>query len=248
MIHAKSSRDIQYMRDAGRIVAQTHEELAKAVKPGVGTKELDQIAEDYIISKGAEPSFKGYRGFPAAICTSVNHVVVHGIPGLETVKNGDIISIDIGVVINGYHGDAARTIPVGEISATTEKLLQVTEESLYKGIEQAVIGNRLSDISHAVQTHAEGNGFSVVRNYCGHGIGRSMHEEPQILNYGDPGHGPRLKAGYCLAIEPMVNVGTHGVSVLKDGWTVITNDKQLSAHFEHSVAITEDGPLILTEL
>lgn len=248
MIHAKSSREIQYMRDAGRIVAQTHEELAKAVKPGVSTKELDQIAEDYIISKGAEPSFKGYRGFPAAICTSVNHVVVHGIPGLETVKNGDIISIDIGVVINGYHGDAARTIPVGEISATTEKLLQVTEESLYKGIEQAVIGNRLSDISHAVQTHAEGNGFSVVRNYCGHGIGRSMHEEPQILNYGDPGHGPRLKAGYCLAIEPMVNVGTHGVSVLKDGWTVITNDKQLSAHFEHSVAITEDGPLILTEL
>ena len=248
MIHAKSSREIQYMRDAGRIVAQTHEELAKAVKPGVGTKELDQIAEDYIISKGAEPSFKGYRGFPAAICTSVNHVVVHGIPGLETVKNGDIISIDIGVVINCYHGDAARTIPVGEISATTEKLLQVTEESLYKGIEQTVIGNRLSDISHAVQTHAEGNGFSVVRNYCGHGIGRSMHEEPQILNYGDPGHGPRLKAGYCLAIEPMVNVGTHGVSVLKDGWTVITNDKQLSAHFEHSVAITEDGPLILTEL
>ena len=248
MIHAKSSREIQYMRDAGRIVAQTHEELAKAVKPGVSTKELDQIAEDYIISKGAEPSFKGYRGFPAAICTSVNHVVVHGIPGLETVKNGDIISIDIGVVINGYHGDAARTIPVGEISATTEKLLQVTEESLYKGIEQTVIGNRLSDISHAVQTHAEGNGFSVVRNYCGHGIGRSMHEEPQILNYGDPGHGPRLKAGYCLAIEPMVNVGTHGVSVLKDGWTVITNDKQLSAHFEHSVAITEDGPLILTEL
>ena len=248
MIHAKSSREIQYMRDAGRIVAQTHEELAKAVKPGVGTKELDQIAEDYIISKGAEPSFKGYRGFPAAICTSVNHVVVHGIPGLETVKNGDIISIDIGVVINGYHGDAARTIPVGEISATTEKLLQVTEESLYKGIEQTVIGNRLSDISHAVQTHAEGNGFSVVRNYCGHGIGRSMHEEPQILNYGDPGHGPRLKAGYCLAIEPMVNVGTHGVSVLKDGWTVITNDKQLSAHFEHSVAITEDGPLILTVL
>ena len=248
MIHAKSSREIQYMRDAGRIVAQTHEELAKAVKPGVSTKELDQIAEDYIISKGAEPSFKGYRGFPAAICASVNHVVVHGIPGLETVNNGDIISIDIGAVLNGYHGDAARTVPVGEISAIAEKLLQVTEESLYKGIEQAVIGNRLSDISHAVQTHVEGKGFSVVRNYCGHGIGRSMHEEPQILNYGDPGHGPRLKAGYCLAIEPMVNVGTHGVSVLKDGWTVITNDKQLSAHFEHSVAITEDGPLILTEL
>ena len=248
MIHAKSSREIQYMRDAGRIVAQTHEELAKAVKPGVSTKELDQIAEDYIISKGAEPSFKGYRGFPAAICASVNHVVVHGIPGLETVNNGDIISIDIGAVLNGYHGDAARTVPGGEISAIAEKLLQVTEESLYKGIEQAVIGNRLSDISHAVQTHVEGKGFSVVRNYCGHGIGRSMHEEPQVLNYGAPGHGPRLKAGYCLALEPMVNVGTHSVSVLKDGWTVITNDKQLSAHFEHSVAITEDGPLILTEL
>ena len=159
MIHAKSSREIQYMRDAGRIVAQTHEELAKAVKPGVSTKELDQIAEDYIISKGAEPSFKGYRGFPAAICASVNHVAVHGIPGLETVNNRDIISIDIGAVLNGYHGDAARTVPVGEISAIAEKLLQVTEESLYKGIEQAVIGNRLSDISHAVQTHVEGKGF-----------------------------------------------------------------------------------------
>ena len=248
MIHAKSPREIQYMRDAGRIVARTHEELAKAAKPGISTKELDQIAEDYIISQGAVPSFKGYRGFPATICTSVNHVVVHGIPSLEIVENGDIISIDIGAILNGYHGDAARTLPIGEISETAEKLLQVTEESLYKGIEQAVIGNRLSDISSAVQTHVENNGFSVVRNYCGHGIGRAMHEEPQIPNYGSPGHGPRLKARYCLAIEPMVNVGTHNVSVLKDRWTVITNDKQLSAHFEHTVAVTEDGPLILTEL
>jgi methionyl aminopeptidase len=248
MIHAKSSREIQYMRDAGRIVAETHAELAKAAKPGVSTKELDQIAEDYIISRGAIPSFKGYHGFPATICASVNHVVVHGIPGLETLKNGDIISIDIGAILNGYHGDAARTLPIGEISETAENLLQVTEESLYKGIEQAVIGNRLSDISHAVQTHVEDNGFSVVRGYCGHGIGRAMHEEPQIPNYGNPGQGPRLKAGYCLAIEPMVNVGTHNVSVLKDRWTVVTNDKQLSAHFEHSVAVTEDGPLILTEL
>ena len=242
MIHAKSPREIRYMRDAGRIVAQTHEELAKAAKPGVSTK------EDYIISKGAAPSFKGYHGFPATICASVNHVVVHGIPSLETLRNGDIISIDIGAILNGYHGDAARTLPIGEISATAENLLQVTEESLYKGIEQAVIGNRLSDISHAVQTHVEDNGFSVVRSYCGHGIGRAMHEEPQIPNYGTPGQGPRLKAGYCLAIEPMVNVGTHNVSVLKDRWTVITNDKQLSAHFEHSIAVTEDGPLILTEL
>lgn len=248
MIHVKSPREIRYMRDAGRIVARAHEELAKAAKPGIRTKELDQIAEDYIISQGAKPSFKGYRGFPATICTSVNHVVVHGIPSLEIVENGDIISIDIGASLNGYQGDAARTLPIGEISETAERLLQVTEESLYKGIEQAVIGNRLSDISSAVQTHVEDNGFSVVRDYCGHGIGRAMHEEPQIPNYGSPGHGPRLKAGYCLAIEPMVNVGTHSVSVLKDRWTVITNDKQLSAHFEHTVAVTEDGPVILTEL
>ena len=248
MIRSKSPREIRYMCDAGKVVAQTHEELAKAAKQGISTKELDQIAEDYIISQGAVPSFKGYRGFPASICTSVNDVVVHGIPSLDLLNNGDIISIDIGAILNGYHGDAAKTLPIGEISEAAEKLLQVTEESLYKGIEQAVIGNRLSDISCAVQTHVENNGFSVVRDYCGHGIGRAMHEEPQILNYGNPGHGPKLKAGYCLAIEPMVNVGTHNVSVLKDRWTVITNDKQLSAHFEHSVAVTEEGPLILTEL
>ncbi len=248
MIRSKSPREIRYMCDAGKVVARTHEELAKAVKQGISTKELDQIAEDYIISQGAVPSFKGYRGFPASICTSVNHVVVHGIPSLDLLNNGDIISIDIGAILNGYHGDAAKTLPIGEISETAEKLLQVTEESLHKGIEQAVIGNRLSDISYAVQTHVENNGFSVVRDYCGHGIGRAMHEEPQILNYGNPGHGPKLKDGYCLAIEPMVNVGTHNVSVLKDRWTVITNDKQLSAHFEHSVAVTEEGPLILTEL
>lgn len=248
MIRSKSPREIRYMCDAGKVVARTHEELAKAAKQGTSTKELDQIAEDYIISQGAVPSFKGYRGFPASICTSVNHVVVHGIPSLDLLNNGDIISIDIGAILNGYHGDAAKTLPIGEISETAEKLLQVTEESLHKGIEQAVIGNRLSDISYAVQTHVENNGFSVVRDYCGHGIGRAMHEEPQILNYGNPGHGPKLKDGYCLAIEPMVNVGTHNVSVLKDRWTVITNDKQLSAHFEHSVAVTEEGPLILTEL
>lgn len=248
MIHIKSPREIMYMREAGRIVAETLQVLAKAIQPGITTKELNQIAEDYIISRGAEPSFKGYHGFPAAICASKNHVVVHGIPSLETLENGDIISIDIGTILNGYQGDAAMTFPVGEISETAQKLLRVTEESLYIGIAQAVIGNRLSDVSHAIQTHVEMNGFSVVRDFCGHGIGRAMHEEPQIPNYGAAGHGPRLKAGYCLAIEPIVNVGTYNVSVLKDRWTVVTNDQQLSAHFEHTIAVTEEGPLILTEI
>ena len=248
-IHRKSKFEINLMKQAGNIVALVHAAMKDAVKEGVTTKELDDIAHKIIKENHADPTFLGYNGFPATICTSVNEQVVHGIPSNDVIlKAGDIISIDIGAILNGYHGDAARTLPVGEISGAAEKLLQVTEESLYKGIEQAVIGNRLSDISSAVQTHVEDNGFSVVRSYCGHEIGRAMHEEPQIPNYGSPGHGPRLKAGYCLAIEPMVNVGTHNVSVLKDKWTVITNDKQLSAHFEHSVAVTEDGPLILTEL
>lgn len=248
MIELKSDREINYMRDAGRIVAQTHQELAKAIRPGMTTKELDRIAEEFIVSKGATASFKGYGGFPASICTSRNQVVVHGIPGLETLNNGDIISIDIGAILNGYHGDSAMTHPVGEIDETAQKLLAVTEESLYKGIEQAVIGNRLSDISHAVQDYVEKHDFSVVRDFCGHGIGRMMHEDPQIPNFGRPGHGPRLKAGICLAIEPMVNVGTYEVTVLEDKWTTVTNDAQLSAHFEHTVAVTEEGPLILTEI
>lgn len=248
MIELKSDREINYMRDAGRIVAQTHQELAKAIRPGITTKELDRIAEEFIVSKGAVASFKGYGGFPASICASRNQVVVHGIPGLETLNNGDIISIDIGAILNGYHGDAAMTHPVGEISESAQKLLEVTEASLYKGIEQAVIGNRLSDISHAVQDYVEKHDFSVVRDFCGHGIGRAMHEEPQIPNFGRPGHGPRLKAGICLAIEPMVNVGTYEVTVLEDKWTTVTNDAQLSAHFEHTVAVTEEGPLILTEI
>ena len=222
------------MRDAGRVVAQTHQEVAKAIRPGVTTKELDQIAEEFIAAQGAVPSFKGYGGFPASICASRNQVVVHGIPSLETLNNGDIISI--------------MTHPVGEISETAQRLLEVTEASLYQGIEQAVIGNRLSDISHAVQDYVEKHDFSVVRDFCGHGIGRAMHEEPQIPNFGRPGHGPRLKAGICLAIEPMVNVGTYEVTVLEDKWTTVTNDAQLSAHFEHTVAVTEEGPLILTEI
>lgn len=248
MIHLKSEQEIKYMRDAGRIVAEAHQELAQAAVPGISTKELDRIAEEFIVSKGATSSFKGYNGFPASICTSRNCVVVHGIPGLELLKNGDIMSIDIGVVCNNYHGDAAVTLPIGEISPEAERLLEVTEESLYKGIGEAIVGNRLSDISHVVQTHVQSHGFSIVRDFCGHGIGRAMHEEPQIPNFGRPGHGPRLKPGICLAIEPMVNAGTQGVSILEDNWTVVTNDQKLSAHFEHTVVVAEEGPLILTKI
>jgi len=248
MITLKSDRELLYMRDAGRVVAETHQEVAKAVREGVTTGELDRIAEDYIKSQGAKPSFKGYYGFPASICASVNEQVVHGFPGLRKLKNGDIISIDIGAELNGYHGDAAVTLPIGEIDQEVQRLLDVTQESLAKGIEQAVIGNRLSDISHAIQKHVESNGFSVVRDYVGHGIGRKMHEEPQVPNFGMPGRGPRLKQGMVLAIEPMVNLGTYEVETLSDNWTVVTKDKKPSAHFEHTVAITESGPQILTRL
>ncbi|NLW25477.1 MAG: type I methionyl aminopeptidase [Clostridia bacterium] len=248
MIELKSERELVYMRDAGKVVAETHQELAKAVAPGITTKELDQIAEDYITSQGAIPAFKGYRGFPATICTSINEEVVHGIPGLRSLKTGDIISIDIGAVINGYYGDAAVTLPVGEISEEAARLLEVTEQCLYKGIEQAQVNNRLTDISHAIQSYVEANGFSVVRDFVGHGIGKKMHEEPQVPNFGMPGRGPRLKPGMCLAIEPMVNMGSYHVEVLLDNWTVVTSDKQLSAHFEHSIAVTEKGPLILTKI
>ncbi|HHU33432.1 MAG: type I methionyl aminopeptidase [Zhaonellaceae bacterium] len=248
MITLKSDRELLYMRDAGKVVAGAHQEVAKAVREGVTTGELDKIAEDYIVSQGAKPSFKGYYGFPASICASVNEQVVHGFPGLRRLKNGDIISIDIGAELNGYHGDAAVTLPVGEIDQEVERLLNVTKESLSKGIEQAVIGNRLSDISHAIQKHVETNGFSVVRDYVGHGIGRNMHEDPQVPNFGMPGRGPRLKHGMVLAIEPMVNLGTYEVETLSDNWTVVTKDKKPSAHFEHTVAITENGPEILTRL
>ena len=248
MIILKSEREINYLRDAGRIVAETLVEVKKAVKPGVTTLDLDRIAEEYIKGHGAIPAFKGYHGFTGNICSSVNEEVVHGIPGLRKLKTGDNVSIDIGAVINGYNGDAAITVPVGEVDAEVQKLLDVTEESLHKGIEQAVIGNRLSDISHAVQVHAEQYGFGVVRDYVGHGIGRSMHEDPQVPNYGDPGRGPRLKAGMTLAIEPMINLGTYEVKTLDDGWTVVTLDGKRSAHFEHSIAITDGKPEILTKL
>lgn len=248
MIILKSEREINYLRDAGRIVAETLVEVKNAVKPGVTTLDLDQIAEKYIKGRGAIPAFKGYHGFEGNICSSINEEVVHGIPGLKKLKTGDNVSIDIGAVINGYNGDAAITVPVGEIDAEVQKLLDITEESLYKGIEQAVIGNRLSDISHAVQIHAEQHGFGVVRDYVGHGIGRSMHEDPQVPNYGAPGRGPRLKAGMTLAIEPMVNLGTYEVKTLDDGWTVVTLDGKRSAHFEHTIAITDGKPEILTKL
>lgn len=248
MIILKSEREINYLRDAGKIVAETLVEVKKAVKPGVTTLDLDQIAEKYIKSRDAIPAFKGYHGFAGNICSSINEEVVHGIPGLRKLKTGDNVSIDIGAVINGYNGDAAITVPVGEVDAEVQKLLDVTEESLYKGIEQAVIGNRLSDISHAVQIHVEQHGFGVVRDYVGHGIGRSMHEDPQVPNYGAPGRGPRLKAGMTLAIEPMVNLGTYEVKTLDDGWTVVTLDGKRSAHFEHSIAITDGKPEILTKL
>ncbi|MDA8235077.1 MAG: type I methionyl aminopeptidase [Clostridia bacterium] len=248
MISFKSERELNYMRDAGRVVAETHREIAKATQVGVTTNELDQIAEDYISKQGAQAAFKGYHGYPACICASINEEVVHGIPSLRRLESGDIISIDIGAVINGYYGDGAATLPVGDIDSEAARLLKVTEESLYRGIEQGLDGNRLSDISHAVQSYVEGNGFAVVRDYVGHGIGSSMHEEPQVPNFGKPGRGPRLRPGMTLAIEPMVNLGSYEVKTLADNWTVVTVDKSLSAHFEHTIAITLDGPEILTKL
>lgn len=248
MIILKSEREIRYMRDAGKIVAGALAEVKKAVRPQVTTQELDEAAEEYIKGCGAIPAFKGYHGFPGNICTSVNEQVVHGIPGLRRLKSGDNVSIDIGAVINGYNGDAAITVPVGEVDASVAKLIAVTEASLYKGLEKAVAGNRLSDVSHAVQTEAEANGYGVVRDYVGHGIGRHMHEDPQIPNYGPPGRGPRLKPGMTLAIEPMINEGTFEVRTLDDGWTVVTADGKRSAHFEHTVVVTENGPEILTKL
>ncbi|MBM7556379.1 type I methionyl aminopeptidase [Halanaerobacter jeridensis] len=248
MIIRKSSKEIKKMKEAGQIVAETHQLLADNIEPGVTTQELDKLAEDYIRGQGAEPIFKGYHGFPASICASVNEVIVHGIPDDYQLQEGDIISIDIGARINGFCGDAARTWGVGEISQEASDLLTVTNESLAAAIKEAKIGNRLSDISHAVQSYVEAKGYGVVRNYSGHGIGRKMHEAPQIPNYGKPDRGPRLREGMVLAIEPMINIGTHKNKTLDDGWTVVTKDKKMSAHFENTVAITEDGPEILTVL
>jgi methionyl aminopeptidase len=246
MIILKSKAELEVMREAGRIVALTHQELAKAIKPGVTTKQLDELAETFIRSMGAVPSFKGYGGFPGSICTSVNEELVHGIPGNRVLQEGDIISLDIGAKFQGYHGDSAWTYPVGTISTENQRLLRVTEESLFKGLEQAKPGGRLSDISHAIQVHAEAAGFTLVREYVGHGIGQNLHEDPQVPNYGPPNRGPRLKPGMVLAVEPMVNAGERYVRTLEDNWTVVTVDRKTCAHFEHTIAITEDGYEIFT--
>ncbi|AQY36680.1 type I methionyl aminopeptidase [Bacillus thuringiensis] len=248
MIICKTSREIEIMREAGRIVALTHQELKQHITPGITTKELDQIAEKTIQKYGATPSFKGYNGFPGSICASVNEELVHGIPGKRKLKEGDIISIDIGAKYNGYHGDSAWTYPVGNISESVQKLLDVTEKSLYLGLEQVKPGERLSNISHAVQTHAEENGFSIVREYVGHGIGQDLHEDPQIPHYGPPNRGPRLKPGMVICVEPMVNQGRRYVKTLSDDWTVVTVDGKWCAHFEHTIALTEAGYEILTTL
>jgi methionyl aminopeptidase len=248
MIVLKSEDELAAMRQAGRMVAEVLERLGELVAPGVATEELDRFAEDFFRRRGAVPAFKGYNGFPASICTSLNEQVVHGIPGPRTLKEGEIISIDVGVVVAGFYGDSAATFPVGEVSRRAKALLQATRQALERGIAQAREGNRLSDLSHAIQTWVEERGFSVVREYVGHGIGRAMHEAPAIPNYGPPGRGPRLKPGMVLAIEPMVNAGGPEVRTLDDHWTVVTVDGEWSAHFEHTVAVTADSPLVLTSL
>lgn len=246
MIIRKSSRELERMREAGRLTAEAHRLVAEAVAPGVTTEELDQIVFDFIQSQGAEPAFLGYHGFPASICASINEQIVHGIPSERELEEGDIISIDIGVVYEGYVGDAAQTLPVGKVSEAKQQLMKTTSEALEAAIDKARTGNRLSDISHAVEQVAEPQGYGIVREYGGHGVGAQMHEDPFVPNFGEPGRGPRLKKGMCLALEPMLNLGTHETGVLEDGWTVVTVDGQPSAHFEHSVAITDEGPIILT--
>lgn len=247
MIICKTPREIEIMKEAGRIVALTHKELQRFISPGVSTKQLDEIAEKFIRQHNAIPSFKGYNGFRGSICTSVNEELVHGIPGDRILKDGDIISLDIGANYRGYHGDSAWTYPVGTVSSEVQKLLKVTEDSLFVGLEEAKPGERLSNISHAIQTYVESYGFSIVREYVGHGIGQNLHEDPQIPHYGPPGKGPKLKPGMVLAIEPMVNAGSRYVKTLGDNWTVVTQDGKMCAHFEHTVAITETGFEILTK-
>jgi methionyl aminopeptidase len=246
MILRKRPEEIDKMRRAGRVVGETLAILRAAVRPGVTTKQLDEIAEREIRARGGTPSFKGYRGFPATICTSLNSEIVHGIPGGATLKEGDLVKLDCGAIVEGYHGDSAVTVAVGEAAPEAAKLVETTERALLAGISEARVGNRIGDISSAVQTVAEGAGFSVVREYVGHGIGRALHEDPPIPNYGSPRKGLPLEEGLVIAIEPMVNVGSFETRLLADGWTVVTADGSLSAHFEHTIAITAAGPEILT--
>lgn len=246
MIYLKAPVEIEKIRKAAGIVAASLDLAGRLIRPGVTTREIDARIEELIRSRGAQPSFKGYYGFPASTCISLNDQVVHGIPGDRVIQEGDIVSVDVGAYLEHYHGDGAMTFAAGKVSEEALELMRVTRECLRKAIEQAIPGNRVGDISAAVQTHAEEHGFGVVRQLVGHGIGRALHEEPQVPNYGEPGKGPKLRPGMVLAIEPMINAGTHEVYTLEDEWTVVTRDHRLSAHFEHTVAITEDGPIVLT--
>ncbi|MGB0910443.1 MAG: type I methionyl aminopeptidase [Nitrospirales bacterium] len=249
MIVLKTPEEIELIACASNVVAKSHQDILREVKPGITTQKLDQLAEECIRGYGAIPAFKGYRGYTKTLCASINEQVVHGIPSSCVLNEGDIIGLDLGAIVEGFYGDGAITISVGQVSPEIDKLLMVTKESLERGIKKAVVGNRLSDISHAIQTCVEAEGYAVVRDFVGHGIGRQLHEEPQVPNYGRPGQGPRLKAGMVLAIEPMVNMGGAAVRVLDDGWTAVTCDGSLSAHFEHTVSIQENGPArVLTTL
>jgi methionyl aminopeptidase len=245
----KTADEILLMQEANQIVAETLALMQKTVEPGISTLELDQIAEQLCLSRKAQPAFKGYRGFPGSLCVSVNEEVVHGIPSRKKkLKDGDIVSIDFGVLYKGFYGDSAKTFPVGKVSGDVQRLLETTRLCLEKGIEQMIVGNRIGDISKAIQDYVEANGFSIVRQFVGHGIGNQLHEPPEVPNFYQGERSAKLMAGMVLAVEPMVNMGTHKVKVLRDGWTVITSDKKPSAHFEHSVAVTEDGPLVLSAL
>jgi len=247
MILLKSARELERMRQAGRILAEVKDRLRALVRAGITTREIDVDVEAFIISRKARSAFKGYRGFPATVCTSINEEIVHGIPSSKRrLKEGDIIGLDLGCIVDGYYADCAITLPVGPVPARVQELLDVTRESLDKAIVQCRVGNRLGDVSHAVQSHCESHGFSVVRAFVGHGIGKQLHEEPQVPNFGEPGRGPLLKSGMVLAIEPMITMGSWEVRVLEDRWTAVTADGSLAAHFEDTIAITEDGPDVLT--
>ena len=246
MIRLKNQREIELMRRAGKITAAARALAGEMVKPGVTTREIDKAVHDFILSQGATPTFLGYSGYPASVCISVNEVVIHGIPGDRVIKDGDIVSIDVGATKDGYVGDCAATFVAGSCDEESRKLIDVTRQSFFEGIKYARPGYRVSDISHAVQTYAEENGFSVVREFVGHGVGRQMHEEPEVPNFGKPGHGPRLVAGMTIAVEPMINAGVYGVKILKDGWTVVTIDGKRSAHYENTILITNGDPIILT--
>ena len=246
MVAIKNSRELRVMREACVVSARALQKAGEAIEPGVTTGEIDRVVRKYIESQGATPSFLGYGGFPASACISVNNTVIHGIPGKQVIHAGDIVSVDVGACLNGYHGDNAFTFAAGDISPQAQALLDATRESLYEGIRAAVAGGRIGDIGAAVQRYVEVRGYSVVRQFVGHGVGTNLHEDPSVPNFGTPGRGPRLLPGMTLAIEPMINAGTGDVRILSDGWTTVTKDGRLSAHFEHTVAITADGPVILT--